>query len=97
MSFRLPRGIPKDAALPLGFAALGASYFALTYLARPHVPGMEEHVRLSDLHALAEWERHARDARFALFAGLGAGGLLWLLRKADHGAGQVRQARDSLA
>jgi hypothetical protein len=98
MTLRLPRGIPKDAVLPLGFAALGASYFALTYLRRPPLPALPfGPVRLNDLHALAEWERHARDARFALFAGLGAGGVLWFLRKSGRGVGSSRQVRDSLA
>jgi hypothetical protein len=95
VAFRLPSlpHVPKEAVLPLGFAALGTSYFILTYLARPALH--KDHLLLSDLYALAEWERHARDARFALFAGLGAGGLLWLLRKS--GSGQARQVRDSLA
>ncbi len=54
-----------DKALPIGLAALGTGYFAWTMFQKP-----------SDPRALPEWDRHKRDARIALFAGLGAAGLL---------------------
>jgi hypothetical protein len=67
---------PKDlfsrkAALPLAFAGLGVSYFALTALRRPPA---------ADVLATQLWERHERDAKFALLAGLSAGVVLWWTR-----------------
>jgi hypothetical protein len=70
MQLALPK-VPKKAVLPLVFAGLGASYFALTVLRRPSV---------TDFEAGLLWERHKRDARFALVAGIGAGALLWWAR-----------------
>jgi hypothetical protein len=63
--------IPKKAMLPLAFAGLGVSYFALTNLRRPPT---------DDALGMALWERHSRDAKFALLAGLGAGVVLWWTR-----------------
>jgi len=57
----LGRDVPK---LPLAFAGLGAAYYLLTLSRKPHAPD-------------PLWERHMRDAKFALGAGLGAGALLW--------------------
>ena len=67
MSFALPR----KAMLPLAFAGLGASYFALTLLRKPPPEDMLE---------MALWKRHEHDAKFALLAGLSAGAVLWWLR-----------------
>jgi hypothetical protein len=63
--------IPKGAALPLTFGGLGVGYFLLTYLNRPSE---------ADPVARAAWERHARDAKVALFFGLAAGTILWVAR-----------------
>ena len=60
--------LPRHATLPLAFAALGVSYFAVTTLRRPSA---------SDRRGLELWERHERDAKIAMFAGLGAGAILW--------------------
>jgi len=65
------RAIPKKAVLPLAFAGLGVSYFVLTSLRKP--PAV-------DTFGTALWERHERDAKFALLAGLGAGIILWVSR-----------------
>jgi hypothetical protein len=73
-----------DKVLPIGFAALGTGYFAWTMLQKP-----------ADVRSAADvvaWERHKRDARIALFAGLGAAGLLLLFR----GSGEAMD-RDSFA
>lgn len=80
----------KDARLPLLFAGVGAGYFAVTVLRKPAVP--RDHLLERDIRALETWERHKRDATVALVAGLGAAGLLWVMR------GQGREAqRDSFA
>lgn len=63
--------VPRKAMLPLAFAGLGASYFALTILRRPPQ---------TDALATMLWERHERDAKFALLAGVGAGAILWWMR-----------------
>jgi hypothetical protein len=63
--------LPRHATLPLAFAALGVSYFTVTALRRPSA---------SDRRALELWERHERDAKIAMFAGLGAGAILWWTR-----------------
>ena len=63
--------LPKNAALPLALAGLGATYFAITILRRPSD---------ADRQALELWERHKRDAKVALIAGLGAGAVLWWTR-----------------
>jgi hypothetical protein len=60
-----------DKVFPIGFAALGTGYFAMTMLRKP--AGVEKNAA-----ALAAWERHKSDARIALVAGLGAAGLLLL-------------------
>jgi hypothetical protein len=69
--------MPKGAALPLAFGALGVGYFVATQLRKPTI---------DDMHSLAQWQRHARDAKVALVAGLGAAAMLWLLRptKTEH-------------
>jgi len=74
-----------DKALPIGFAALGTGYFAMTMLRKPEP---------SNRVALEQWERHKRDARIALFAGLGAAGLLLVMR---GGGGEEMMERDSFA
>jgi hypothetical protein len=56
----------KVPTLPLVFAAAGTGYYLATLAQKPATDD-------------AAWERHMRDARFALGAGLGAGALLWLL------------------
>jgi len=75
--------IRRSDVLPLTFAGLGVGYFAVTYLQKPTLPSPRD---------LELWERHKRDARVALVAGLGAGALLWWMR-ADKSAPQ----RDSFA
>ncbi|HYX21717.1 MAG TPA: hypothetical protein VFA98_12805 [Thermoanaerobaculia bacterium] len=57
----LGRDIPK---LPLAFAGIGAAYYLTTLAQRPSHPD-------------PRWDRHIRDAKFALLAGLGAGAALW--------------------
>lgn len=71
-----------DKVLPISLAALGTGYFAWTMLRKP-----------ADSRALPQWERHKSDARVALFAGLGAAGLLLLFR----GGGEEVMERDSFA
>ncbi len=61
----------KAETLPLAFGALGVGYFAVTQLRKPDP---------NDVAAFALWERHARDAKVGLFAGLGAATVLWLAR-----------------
>ncbi len=77
----------SDKALPITFAALGTGYFAWTMLQKPadaaRNPG-----------ALVTWERHKRDARIGLLAGLGAAGLLLLFRGTG---GEEAMDRDSFA
>jgi len=68
---RMSVAIQKSAALPLAFAVLGTSYFALTMLRKPHV---------ADRQAVELWERHKRDATIGLIAGLGASAVLWWSR-----------------
>jgi hypothetical protein len=68
--------------LPIGFAALGTGYFTWTMLQKP-----------SDPRALVAWDRHKRDARIALFAGLGAAGLLLVFAR----GGDSEMERDSFA
>jgi hypothetical protein len=71
--------------LPIGLAALGTGYFAMTMLKKPVGAGPA---------ALAEWERHKRDARIGLFAGLGAATLLLVI---GGGGGEESIDRDSFA
>jgi hypothetical protein len=75
--------IRKDDALPLTLAGLGVGYFALTHLQGPLSQ------RPQDLEL---WDRHKRDAKVALVAGLGAGALLWWMRSA-----RPEPQRDSFA
>ena len=63
--------ISKDMALPAALGALGIGYFAATYADRPPE---------DDTDAMVRWQRHARDAKIALAASLGAGLVLWLVR-----------------
>lgn len=62
----------KNTTLPLIFGTLGVGYFAATHLRRPSP---------TNIAAFEDWKRHARDANVALAAGLGAAGVLWLLRE----------------
>jgi len=64
-----------DKVLPIGLAALGTGYFTYTMLKKPAGGGA----------ALAEWERHKRDAQVALAAGLGAATVLLMVRGAGGG------------
>ena len=74
--------MPKGAMLPLAFGVLGVGYFTATQLRKP---------TSEDLHALADWQRHLRDAKIGLFAGLGAAAVLWLLRPgAEHAPHSMR-------
>lgn len=57
----------KGAALPLALGALGVGYFVVTQLRRPSP---------ADPSAHAQWERHARDAKVGLIAGLAAAAIL---------------------
>ena len=63
--------LTKENALPLTFIGLGTIYFLFTYMKRPHS---------LDPNAHEQWERHVRDAKVALVAGVGAGAILWWLR-----------------
>ena len=58
----------KLPVLPLAFAAAGVGYYLATLAQKPETEDIA-------------WERHMRDARFALGAGLGAGVLLWALEE----------------
>jgi hypothetical protein len=69
----------KVPTLSLLLAGTGASYFALTLAQKPR--RFADHATSFDLHTTSEWERHMRDAKFALLFGLGAGGLLWWLEE----------------
>ena len=64
--------LPRHATLPLAFAALGVSYFAVTSLRKPSAS--------VDRHTFELWERHERDAKVAMGAGLLAGAILWWTR-----------------
>lgn len=70
--FPMSLALPRHATLPLTFAALGVSYFAVTSLRKPSAS--------VDRHTFELWERHERDAKIALFAGVGAGAVLWWSR-----------------
>jgi hypothetical protein len=59
----LDRKVPT---LSFIFAGAGAAYYLATLAQKPRIPD-------------PLWERHDRDALFALGAGLGAGLVLWLV------------------
>jgi hypothetical protein len=66
-----PRSLSRDHVLPLAFCALGVGYYVVTALREPE----RGNIQAAQLH-----ERHKRDARIGLFAGLGAGVVLWWMK-----------------
>jgi len=69
----------KVPTLSLLLAGAGAGYCVLTLAQKPR--RFADHATSFDLRNAAEWERHMRDAKFALLFGLGGGGLLWWMEE----------------